>query len=132
MPSLIFIALIVKEPDLGTAMVCAGVTALMLYLAGMEMKYLGYAALAAAPVLYWLLFRVPWRRARMLAFLNPEADPQGSGFHTIQSLIAVGTGGLQGSGLHGRQAEALLPARAAHRFHLREHRGGTRAASARS
>jgi cell division protein FtsW len=110
MPSLIFIALIVKEPDLGTAMVCAGVTALMLYLAGMEMKYLGYAALASAPVLYWLLFRVPWRRARMLAFLNPEADPQGSGFHTIQSLIAVGTGGLRGLGyMEGRQKLFYLP-----------------------
>jgi cell division protein FtsW len=110
MPSLIFIALIVKEPDLGTAMVCAAVTALMLYLAGMEVKYLGYAAAAAAPVLYWLLFRVPWRRARMLAFLNPEADPQGSGFHTIQSLIAVGTGGLRGLGyMEGRQKLFYLP-----------------------
>lgn len=110
MPSLIFILLIVKEPDLGTAMVCAGVTALMLYLAGMEMKYLGYAALAATPVLYWLLFRVPWRRARMLAFLNPEADPQGSGFHTIQSLIAVGTGGIRGLGyMEGRQKLFYLP-----------------------
>jgi cell division protein FtsW len=110
MPSLIFIALIVKEPDLGTAMVCAGVTALMLFLAGMEVKYLGYAALAAALPLYWLLFRVPWRRARMLAFLNPEADPQGSGFHTIQSLIAVGTGGLRGLGyMEGRQKLFYLP-----------------------
>ena len=110
MPSLIFIALIVKEPDLGTAMVCAGVTALMLYLAGMDLKYLGYALLGAAPALYWLLFRVPWRRARMLAFLNPEADPQGSGFHTIQSLIAVGTGGLHGLGyMEGRQKLFYLP-----------------------
>ena len=110
LPALLFILLIVKEPDLGTALVCAAVTALMFYLAGAETKYLAYAALAAAPVLYFLLFRVPWRRARMLAFLHPEADPQGSGFHTIQSLIAVGTGGIRGLGfMEGRQKLFYLP-----------------------
>ena len=110
LPSLLFIVLILKEPDLGTALVCAVVTAMMLYLAGMEKKYFGYAALAAAPVLYWMLFRVPWRRARMLAFLDPWKDPQGSGFHTIQSLIAVGTGGLRGLGyMEGRQKLFYLP-----------------------
>ncbi len=110
LPSLLFIALILKEPDLGTALVCAVVTAMMLYLAGMEKKYFGFAMLAAAPVLYWMLFRVPWRRARMLAFLDPWKDPQGSGFHTIQSLIAVGTGGLRGLGyMEGRQKLFYLP-----------------------
>jgi cell division protein FtsW len=110
LPSLIFIALILKEPDLGTALVCAGVTALMLYLAGMNMRYLGVAALAAAPVLYFMLFRVKWRRDRILAFLNPESDPLGKGFHIIQSLIAVGTGGLRGLGyMDGRQKLFYLP-----------------------
>ncbi len=110
LPSLIFIALILKEPDLGTALVCAGVTALMLYLAGMNMKYLGLAALASAPVLYFMLFRVKWRRDRILAFLNPESDPLGKGFHIIQSLIAVGTGGLSGTGfMDGRQKLFYLP-----------------------
>ena len=79
LPPILFILLIVKEPDLGTALVCAAVTGLMFYLAGVEVKYFVYAAAAAAPVLYILLFRVAWRRARMLAFLDPEADPQGSG-----------------------------------------------------
>jgi cell division protein FtsW len=110
LPSLVFLVLILKEPDLGTALVCAAVTALIFYLAGAETKYFGYAVLAAAPVLYFLLFRVPWRRARMLAFMNPESDPQGSGFHTIQSLIAVGTGGLRGLGfMEGRQKLFYLP-----------------------
>ncbi|MBX6360367.1 putative lipid II flippase FtsW [Pseudacidobacterium ailaaui] len=110
LPSLVFIVLILKEPDLGTALVCAGVTALMLYLAGMEMKYLGYAALASLPVLYLMLFRVKWRRDRLLAFVNPEADPLGKGFHIIQSLIAVGTGGLHGLGyMEGRQKLFYLP-----------------------
>ena len=110
LPPLVFIALILKEPDLGTAMVCAGVTALMLYLAGLELKWLGVAALAASPVMYWMLFRVPWRRARMIAFMNPEADPRGTGFHIMQSLIAVGTGGVRGLGLmEGRQKLYYLP-----------------------
>jgi cell division protein FtsW len=110
LPSLIFIALILKEPDLGTALVCAGVTALMLYLAGMNMRYLWLAALASAPVLYLMLFRVKWRRDRILAFLNPESDPLGKGFHIIQSLIAVGTGGLSGTGfMDGRQKLFYLP-----------------------
>jgi cell division protein FtsW len=98
LPSLIFIALILKEPDLGTALVCAGVTALMLWLAGVNFKYLGYAALAAAPVLYFMLFRVKWRRDRLLAFLNPDSDPLGKGYHILQSLIAVGSGGVKGVG----------------------------------
>jgi cell division protein FtsW len=110
LPSLVFIGLILKEPDLGTALVCAGVTGLMLYLAGMEMKYLGYAALASMPVLYFMLFRVKWRRDRLFAFINPEADPLGKGFHIIQSLIAVGTGGLHGLGyMEGRQKLFYLP-----------------------
>lgn len=98
LPSLIFIALILKEPDLGTALVCAGVTALMLWLAGVNFKYLGYALLAATPVLYIMLFRVKWRRDRLLAFVNPESDPLGKGYHILQSLIAVGSGGVRGVG----------------------------------
>ncbi|HEY0162847.1 MAG TPA: putative lipid II flippase FtsW [Edaphobacter sp.] len=110
LPPLVFVGLIMKEPDLGTALVCAGVTAMMLYLAGMQVKYLWMGALAASPIMYYMLFRVPWRRARMLAFVNPEADPRGTGFHILQSLIAVGTGGLHGLGLmEGRQKLFYLP-----------------------
>lgn len=110
LPSLLFIALIVKEPDLGTALVCAGVTALMLFLAGIEVKYLALAAAAAAPVLAYLLLFVKFRRDRLLAFLHPDADPLGRGFHTNQSLIAVGTGGLRGLGyMEGRQKLFYLP-----------------------
>ncbi|WP_446742383.1 putative lipid II flippase FtsW [Silvibacterium acidisoli] len=110
LPSLLFIALILKEPDLGTALVCATVTALLLYLAGMNMKWLGVAAVAAAPVLYFMLFRVKWRRDRLLAFMNPESDPRGKGFHIIQSLIAVGTGGFHGLGyMDGVQKLFYLP-----------------------
>ena len=110
LPSLIFIALILKEPDLGTALVCAGVTALMLYLAGAQVKYFFIAGAAAAPVLYYMLFHVAFRKARMLAFVNPELDPKGAGFHILQSLIAVGTGGVWGRGLmEGVQKLFYLP-----------------------
>jgi len=110
LPSILFILLILKEPDLGTALVCAAVTVLMLYLAGAEVKYLFFALIAASPVLYYMLFHVPWRRARMIAFLNPEKDPLGTGFHILQSLIAVGAGGLHGVGLmEGRQKLFYLP-----------------------
>ena len=110
LPPLLFIALILKEPDLGTAIVCAAVTMLMLYLAGLQVRYIGIALACASPVLYYMLFRVPWRRARMLAFVNPEADPRGTGFHILQSLIAVGTGGISGLGLmEGRQKLFYLP-----------------------
>jgi cell division protein FtsW len=110
LPPLLFIALILKEPDLGTALVCAAVTMAMLYLAGMQLKWFGIAALAASPVMYYMLFMVPFRRARMEIFFHPELDPLGKGFHTMQSLIAVGTGGIFGRGLmEGVQKLFYLP-----------------------
>ncbi len=109
-PPLLFIGLILKEPDLGTGLVCASVMMLMLYLAGAQRKFFAVAAAVAAPVLYFMLFFVKWRRARMMVFLDPEADPRGAGFHILQSLIAVGTGGLRGLGLmEGRQKLFYLP-----------------------
>jgi cell division protein FtsW len=110
LPPLVYIVLILKEPDLGTALVCAAVVMMMLYLAGMQMKWIAAAVACAAPVMYFMLFRVPWRRARMMAFFHPEADPKGAGFHMMQSLIAVGSGGIQGRGLmEGVQKLFYLP-----------------------
>jgi cell division protein FtsW len=110
MMPVIFMLLIVKQPDLGTALVVGGVSAMMLILAGMDWKYLFLALAAAAPPLAMLLFWVPWRRARMLAFMHPDLDPQGAGFHINQSLIAVGTGGFSGRGyMEGMQKLFYLP-----------------------
>ncbi len=107
---LTFTALILKEPDLGTGLVCMAVTALMLYLAGARKRYFAIGAALASPVMYYMLFHVKFRHDRMLAFLNPEADPRGTGFHILQSLIAVGTGGIRGLGLmEGRQKLFYLP-----------------------
>lgn len=109
-PILVFLGLIVLEPDLGTAIACAGIAACILYVAGLRMRYFGYALAASLPVLYILIFHVAWRRDRILAFLNPYADRQKSGFHIIQSLIAVGTGGITGLGLmEGKQKLFYLP-----------------------
>ena len=109
-PVLVFWGLIVFQPDLGTAIACAGIAACILYVAGMRMRYFAYSFAASLVPLYFLIFHVSFRRARILAFLNPYADSQKTGFHIIQSLIAVGTGGVTGTGLmEGKQKLFYLP-----------------------
>jgi len=109
-PTLFFLGLIVFEPDLGTAIACAAITASVLFVAGLDMRYLGYALAASVLPLYFLIFHVAYRRDRILAFLDPYSDPQGRGFHIIQSLIAVSTGGITGVGLmEGKQKLFYLP-----------------------
>src|SRR5256714_5501578 len=99
LPTLVFIALIVFQPDLGTAIACGAITICILFVAGLEIKYLAYSFVGSLLPLYFLIFHVAYRRDRILAFLDPYSDPQGRGFHIIQSLIAVSTGGLTGVGL---------------------------------
>jgi cell division protein FtsW len=109
-PVLVFLGLIVLQPDLGTAIACAAIAACILFVAEMRIRYFGYAFGAALLPLYLLIFHVSWRRGRILAFLNPYADRQGTGFHIIQSLIAVATGGVTGTGLmEGKQKLFYLP-----------------------
>src|SRR3989475_5132149 len=109
-PTVVFLGLIVYQPDLGTALACAGITACILFVAGIRLRYFGYAFAAAIVPLYFLIFHVAYRKDRILAFLNPYSDPQGRGFHMIQSLIAVSTGGVTGLGLmEGKQKLFYLP-----------------------
>jgi cell division protein FtsW len=109
-PVVVLLGLIVLQPDLGTAIACAGIAACILYVAGMRLRYFGYAFGAALVPLYFLIFHVSFRRDRILAFLNPYAERQKAGFHLIQSLIAVGTGGVTGTGLmEGKQKLFYLP-----------------------
>src|SRR5580698_9623882 len=92
------------------AIACAGITACVLFVAGARFRYFGYAFAAALLPLYFLIFHVTYRRDRILAFMNPYADPKGFGFHIIQSLIAVSTGGVTGLGLmEGKQKLFYLP-----------------------
>jgi cell division protein FtsW len=109
-PVVVLLGLIVLEPDLGTAIACAGIAACILYVAGMRMRYFAYAFGASLVPLYFLIFHVSFRRERILAFLNPYAEREKAGFHLIQSLIAVGTGGITGTGLmEGKQKLFYLP-----------------------
>jgi len=109
-PVVLLLGLIVLQPDLGTAIACAGIAACILYVAGMRLRYFAYAFGASLLPLYFLIFHVSWRRDRILAFMNPYADRQKTGFHIIQSLIAVGTGGITGTGLmEGKQKLFYLP-----------------------
>ena len=106
----VFVALVVCEPDLGTALVLAGVTAMMLVLAGLQWRVLLLGVCAALPIVGAFLIRVPWRWQRILVYLNPDADIQGAGFHINQSLIAVATGGITGRGyMEGVQKLFFLP-----------------------
>jgi cell division protein FtsW len=107
---LCLVALILPEPDFGTSMSILLITAVMVFGAGLNHRYVIGVALAAIPVLYIAVMSSVYRRRRALAFLNPWDDPQGDGFQIIQSFIAVGTGGLSGKGLmNGVQKLFYLP-----------------------
>ena len=97
----VMFGLIVLEPDYGTAISLLLIIGLMVFAAGLNYRYLVGSALVALPVLYIVLISAPYRRRRLLAFLDPWADPLGDGFQVIQSMIAVGTGHVFGKGLMG-------------------------------
>ena len=104
------VTLILLEPDFGTAVSLIAVIAVMVFAAGISYRYLLGAALLALPALYVILIQADYRRRRLLTFMDPWADPLGDGFQIIQSLIAVGTGGVFGRGLmNGVQKLFYLP-----------------------
>ena len=92
-------ALILLEPDLGTATAIAVMVAALLVVAGTPTRVLGGAAGIAVVLALAAIWLEPYRRARLLAFLDPWADPEGSGFQTVQAMIALGSGGFFGVGL---------------------------------
>ncbi len=103
--------LILLQPDLGTTLAMGGVVFIMLFVAGVRPVHLLSVILSCLPILSILILSAPYRRARILAFLNPWADPKGGGFQIIQSQIALGSGGLFGKGLgHSIQKLFYLPA----------------------
>jgi cell division protein FtsW len=104
------VALILPEPDFGTSMSLLLIAAVMVFAAGLNYRYVVGVALAAIPAVYILIMGSAYRRRRTLAFLNPWEDPLGDGFQIIQSLIAIGTGGVWGKGLmNGVQKLFYLP-----------------------
>jgi cell division protein FtsW len=109
-PVLIYVCLILLQPDLGTAVDIVLVATAILFAAGMSWKWIAAGFAASLPALYFLIFHVSYRQARMTAFLDPDSDPQGAGFQLMQSLIAVGSGGFTGVGLmESKQKLFYLP-----------------------
>ena len=106
--------LIAKQPDLGTSLLIASSGLIVIFLSGISWKIIiGFITVctSALPVLWYVMH--DYQRQRVLTFLNPESDPLGSGYHIIQSKIAIGSGGLFGRGwLEGTQSHlAFLPER---------------------
>ena len=108
-------ALIAEQPDLGTAVLVASAGVFVLFLAGTSWRVIsvaGLCAVLAAPAGWY--FMHDYQRGRILTLLDPESDPLGAGYHTIQGVIAVGSGGLLGKGwLNGTQSHLeFIPERA--------------------
>lgn len=107
--------LIAKQPDLGTALLIASSGLFVLLFASISWRLIGYSVLFLLPMagLLWKFGMHDYQRQRVLTFLNPESDPLGSGYHIIQSKIAIGSGGLYGKGwLNGTQSHLdFLPER---------------------
>lgn len=91
--------LIVMQPDLGTALAIGLTCALMMYVAGVQVLHLAGSALAALPVVAFIVFGLGYRRERLMTFLDPTGDVQGDGYQITQSLVALGSGGWTGKGL---------------------------------
>ena len=105
-----FAGLVLLQPDFGTAVTYFVIAAAMLFFAGLPFRWFALATVLVLPTLTAYVLSAQYRRDRILAFLHPEADPLGKGFQAVQSLIAVGTGGLTGLGLgEGKQKLFFLP-----------------------
>lgn len=106
----VFFLLIMLEPDFGTAMVMALTLIALIFISGLKISFfvkLGILGLAGIAL---LIIAAPYRMARIVSFLNPWSDPLGSGYQIIQSLYAIGPGGLLGQGfLNSRQKHFYLP-----------------------
>lgn len=109
------VVMIARQPDLGTSLLVASAGIFVLFLAGLSWRFIGGMLLTAIPSA-WVLWRWgmhDYQRDRVITFLNPESDPLGTGYHIIQSKIAIGSGGLYGKGwLNGTQSHLeFLPER---------------------
>src|SRR5438132_6710157 len=102
--------LVVKEPDLGTALMLAITCLTICFAAGVRPRHMAYASVPALLFLGKMLIFTPFRWRRLASFIDPWADQQGAGYQVVQSLIAVGSGGTHGLGFaQGRQKLLFLP-----------------------
>lgn len=108
----VFLIVAIRQPDFGAAVTFGGVALIMLFAGGANVLHLGGTVAAAIPFVYLAVAHSPYRARRILAFLDPWADPQGAGHQIIQSFLAFGSGGVFGRGLgEGRQKLLFLPER---------------------
>jgi cell division protein FtsW len=106
----VMMALLLKQPDLGSSVVLGATTLGMLFMAGTRISYILLAIGGAAPIAYHLVVGTPWRMHRFLAYFNPEAFASREAYQFVQARLAVGSGGLTGLGLgDGHQTLGYLP-----------------------
>ena len=108
------VGLVVEQPDLGTGMLIAVGGVLVIVMAGLQLRVMAsLAGLAAVGAWFGWAFLHDYQKKRVLTFLDPQTDPLGAGYHSIQAMIALGSGGLWGKGwTHGSQAQLeFLPER---------------------
>jgi cell division protein FtsW len=103
--------LILLEPDLGSTLCIGMVTMIILFLGGARLEHLLLVVLAAVPAVAFSILNEPYQKKRLMSFLDPWKDPSDSGFQIIQSMVALGRGGVNGLGLgDGWQKLFFLPA----------------------
>jgi cell division protein FtsW len=102
--------LIIKEPDLGTAIVIVLTMFSMFFAAGGKMRHVALLAIGSTSIAWALMMRTPYETARFTAFVNPWQHPDTVGYHTIQALLALGSGGSIGVGLGNSVQKYVLPA----------------------
>lgn len=95
------------QPDLGSCFIIVVVSSILFFLAGIRLRFVFGALALLLPTFYFLIIRVPYRMSRVMAYINPWEDPQGSGFQIIQSFLAFGLGGVHGVGL-GQSTQKLF------------------------
>jgi len=91
--------ILLKQPDFGCFATLFATTLIMLFIANLPLRYFIGTIAIATPLTFLLIYMQPYRWQRIITYLNPWSDPQGTGFQIIQSLIAIGSGGLWGSGI---------------------------------
>lgn len=113
-PALVLIALqvmlIAAEPDMGSSATILFLALIILFLGGASLKHLFLLGAGMVPLLAYWIMKTPYRKERLLTYLNPSADPSAGGFQITQSYLALGSGGTVGMGLgEGRQKLFFLP-----------------------
>ena len=100
--------LLLKQPDFGSTVIILLISISMVYVMGAALKWLAVGFVSAIPILYFLVWQVPYRRARLQTFLDPWSDPEQKGFQVIQSMLSIHSGGLTGQGLGQGQGKLFF------------------------